>query len=61
MLLLFRKISFHHFPHFHVQNGEPGDSLIWDPERNELLIADGNAQHRVLCHWQKYEKGKASN
>ena len=49
--------SFHHFPQFHVQNGEPGDTLIWDPRRNELLIADRDAQHRVLCFWKKHQKG----
>jgi hypothetical protein len=58
MFFLFIYFSFHHFPHFHVQNGKPGDSLIWDPEKNELLIADTSAQHHVLCHWQKDETGK---
>ena len=54
---LYFPTSFHHFPHFRVQNGEPGDSLIWDPRRNELLIADRDAQHEVLCFWKKHKKG----
>ena len=45
--------SFHHFPHFHVQSGEPGDVLIWDPEDNKLLISDKHDLHSVLCHQQK--------
>ena len=42
--------SFHHFPHFHVQKGKPGDTLIWDPRRNELLTADPGDKHHALCH-----------
>ena len=55
---IYKYFSFHHFPHFHIQKGKPGDVLIWDPRRNELLTADHLDEHKALCYRPTMLEGK---
>lgn len=49
-------VPLHHFPHFKALEGEPGDTLKWNPEDNELLIDDDDSHHHVLCYRPSIEQ-----
>jgi hypothetical protein len=51
------KVKFHHFPDFKATQGKPGDTLLWDPHRNKLILASRKSQHPTLCFRQSVCKG----
>lgn len=45
-----RKVLLHHFPYFHPEEGHEGDTLVWDPEHNDLKVVDPHKEYDVLCY-----------
>jgi hypothetical protein len=56
-LSLGRLINFHHFPHFDAARGHEGDTLHWDPIKNELKISEKNEEIKAICYRPKRDKG----
>jgi len=47
------EINFHHFPDFNPLWGDHGDTLIWDPVKDELRIAKRGKTLKALCYRRK--------
>ena len=43
-------IYFHHFPDFHPEDGKPGDTLVWHPEKNYLKVVRPKEDFKALCY-----------
>lgn len=51
------KVKFHHFPDFKATQGKPGDTLLWDPHHNKLILASRKSQYPTLCFRESVCRG----